>query len=148
MKAFFRKISPVGAAKDLAHELARPQPYRWHVLGVSLALTFAVFMIFIPESQRKDPERPVVTYITSFAPNRSDDEIIASNEANQIKQDERRAAIARAEERRKELYRALGQATGIDTDAMEREIAEDEAAEASGAAPSQERLQASNIADD
>ena len=121
--SFWRRISPKGAVKDFAHEWRQPTPYRWQVLGVSVAATFAVMVTFIPPNQYVPPPRPQVTYITSFAPDRTQEEIIASNIANQQRQDELRAERERRIERRKELYRALGRATGLDVDAMEAEIA-------------------------
>ena len=72
---------------------------------------------------------PEVTYISTFAPGRSEAEIEASNAANQKQQDALRADQAAREEKAKDAYRALGRATGLDVDAMEREIKRDEARE-------------------
>ena len=128
--SFWRRINPKDAVEDFASEWRRPNPYRWRVLGVSVAATFAIMMVFIPDSERVEPRRPEVTYITSFAPDRTEEEIVASNLENQQRQDELAALRARREERRKELYRTLGRATFIDVEAMEAEIAREEAAEA------------------
>ena len=75
------------------------------------------------------PRPPEVTYITTFAEGRSDQEIIASNEANQARNDQLRAAQEEIEEQKREMYRALGRATGIDVDAMEAQIEADRARE-------------------
>lgn len=128
MKAFLRQISPVGAVKDFSSEFSRPTPYRWHILGVSVAATFFVFMMFIPEDQLIEPRRPEVTYITSYAPGRSDEEIMATNIANQERKEALAAEQAEREELRKDMYRALGRATGLDVDAMEAEIERERAA--------------------
>jgi len=138
---YWRKISPRGAVGDLVEAWKQPTPYRWQILGVSVALTFTLMVLLIPESQRKPPERPQVTYISTFAPGRSDAEITASNLANQRRQDELQVQRDALAERKKELYRQLGRATGIDVDAMERQIARDQAAEAAAAARA-ERAQA------
>ena len=129
---FLRDISPKRAALDLATvwRQDRGNPHRWRILAVSIALTAGLFILLIPKSQRIEPRRPNVTYITTFAPDRTDEEIIASNLANQERKEERQALERQRDERRKELYRTLGQATGLDTEAMEREIAADEAREA------------------
>ncbi len=94
-------------------------------------------LMLIPASQRVAPERPKIVYITSYAPNRSDAEITASNKENQLKKEERAAQLAEADERRKDMYRTLGRATGVDVDAMEQEIARDQAAEAARQSPPQ-----------
>ncbi len=109
---------------------------------MSVAATFALMVMFLPESQRADPRPPTITWITTFAPGRTEAEIAASNLANQKRQDALRAQAAAREERRKELYRQLGRATGVDVDKMEadieREKAEEEAAARQPAQPEQQ----------
>ena len=142
MKEFLRRISPRAAFSDFLHEWQAPTPHRWQVLGVSVAATFALMVMFLPESQRADPRPPTITWITTFAPGRTEAEIAASNLANQKRQDALRAQAAAREERRKELYRQLGRATGVDVDKMEadieREKAEEEAAAKQPARPEQQ----------
>ena len=128
--SFWRRISPKQAIDDFSDQWQQPTPHRWHIMGVAIAATFAVFMVFIPESQRAPPARPDVTYITTYAPGRTLEEIQASNTANQERKDALAARRAAIEERKKELYRTLGRATFIDVDAMEAEIERDEAAAA------------------
>jgi len=134
---YWRRISPRGAVGDLVEQWRQPTPYRWQILGVSVALTFTLMVVLIPESQRAPPARPEVTYISTFEPGRSDEEIAASNLANQRRQDEVQVQRDALEERKKELYRRLGRATGIDVDAMERQIEREQAAEAAAAARAQ-----------
>jgi len=131
--SYWRNISPRGALADLVHEWRQPTPYRWQILSVSVAATFALMVVMIPESQRVPPPRPEVTYITTFAPGRSEADIVASNIANQKQQDEIAALRAEQAERRREAYKALGRATGLDVDAMEAEIERERAAEAAAA---------------
>lgn len=128
--SFWRRISPSRAVADFANEWRQPNPHRWQVLGVAVAATFAVMVMFIPESQRVEPAPPDITWITSFAADRTEAEIIASNIANQERKDRLAAEAAERAERRKEMYRALGRATGVDVDAMEAEIERERAAEA------------------
>jgi len=125
---FWRKVSPVGAARDFARVWAS-NPVRWRVLAFSLTITGVVMYVAIPASQRITPPRPDIFYITSFEPDRTDAQIEESNLANQKKQDAIRAELAAREEFRKELYRELGRASGLDVDEMEREIARQEAAD-------------------
>lgn len=134
MRGFFRRISPKRAALDFAEQWRQPTPHRWQIMGVAIAATFAIFMLFIPDSQRAAPARPEITYITTLDENRSDEEIMASNIENQARKD---AAEARAEEvaeRKKDMYRALGRATFIDVDEMEAEIEAERAVEESAEA--------------
>lgn len=141
MKDFFRRISPRRAVTDFHDQWKQPTPHRWQILGVAMAATFAVFMLFIPDSQRAPPARPDVMLISTFEENRTEAEIIASNCANQQLKDELQARIEASEERKREIYKALGRATFIDVDAIEAEIeAEQAAEEAQDAGPTEEEV--------
>ena len=129
---FWRNVSPSGAISDFA-QVWRENPTRWRVLAVSAAMTFSILWVFLPEDQRAEPRPPEVIYISTFDEARTEAEIVASNIANQERQDELAALEAEREELRKELYRELGRATFIDVEEMEREIAREEAAAEPGA---------------
>lgn len=129
MKGFFRRISPRRAVTDFHDQWKQPTPHRWQILGVAMAATFAVFMLFIPESQRAPPARPDVLYISTFEEDRTEAQIIASNCANQELKDALRARLDATAERKREIYRALGRATFIDVDAIEAEIEAERPAE-------------------
>ena len=90
-------------------------------LGGLLALT--------QESHFRPPDAPKVSYISTFAEGRSDEEIRQSNIANQQRKEAREAERAELQERKVEAYKALGRATGLDVDAMEREAAIERARE-------------------
>jgi hypothetical protein len=133
---YINRFSPRGAVdalSDLLDYWRQPTPYRWQILGLSVAVTFTLMVLFIPESQRPEPRRPHVTYIPTFAPGRTDEEIAASNLENQKRQEQLEAERLAREEERKERARILGRATGIDVDALEkqmtRRLAEQEAAQ-------------------
>jgi hypothetical protein len=106
---------------------------RFGVLLAAVAMTGTILYQFTAEKWRVPIARPDVTYITTFDPTRTDAQIRASILANQRRQDAIRAEQARREEEARKAYRELGRATGIDVDAMEREIARDNA-DASGPA--------------
>lgn len=133
--SFWRQISPRGAVGDLVEQWKQPTPHRWQILGVSVAATFALITLFIPESERKEPEHPKVTWITTFAPGRTDAEIIQSNIENQKKQERIRALQAEAEARRKEIYRTIGRASGFDVDALEKQYSDSPSPTPTASAP-------------
>ena len=130
---FWRQISPRRAVSDFANEWRQPNPYRWRVLGVSVAATFALMILFVPESERIQPQPPDVTWITTFAEGRTDAEIAASNLENQKRKDRLKAEAEARAERRREAYKALGRATGVDVDSMEAEAERERAAEQAAA---------------
>jgi len=127
--SFWRKISPTGAVRDLTHEFMRPNPYRWPVIGLSALATFTLFSVMWREGGEGPPPRPEVTYITTFAPHRTDAQIAASNAANQARKDKLIAEQAERDEQVKGIYRTLGRMSGMDVDKIEREGAAEQAAE-------------------
>jgi len=119
--SFWRQISPRGAVEDLVHEWRRPNPYRWRVLGVSVAATFTLMVIVIPDTERMEPRPPDVTWISTFRPDRTDEEIVASNIENQKRKDKLKAEAEARAERKREAARALARASGFDPDELARQ---------------------------
>jgi uncharacterized protein (UPF0335 family) len=107
---------------------------RFGVLAVAIGITGVLLYQFTRERVRIPPPRPEVTYISTFEQGRTDAEIEASNLVNQKRQDRINAEQAKREEEVKDAYRALGRATGLDVDAMEREIARDRTQDKAGTA--------------
>lgn len=122
------RFNPTGGIADFWQEIRRPTPYRWPILALSLLCTFGLLFWVTKERVLVPPEPPKVSFITTFANGRTDAEIIASNIANQKAKERDAAARAKLEEDVKDAYRALGRATGVDVDAMERKIAAEKAA--------------------
>ena len=127
---FTSRFNAVGGISDFWHEFRRPNPYRWPILGASLLCTGLLLFWVTQERVYLPPERPKVSLIATFPEGRTDAEIIASNIANQQVKDRREAERAARDAEVKGMYRELGRATGLDVDAMERDIAAKEAAAA------------------
>ena len=133
------RFNAAGGLADFWNEWKKPTPYRWPVLFAALAMSGTLMFWITQEKYYYPPEQPKVTYITTFAEGRTDEEIRASNLENQRLKDEREAALAERIERRRELYKEVGAASGLDVNKMEAEIREQEAAEARA---EEERLKA------
>ncbi len=123
------RFNPTGGIADFWQEIRRPTPYRWPILGLSLLCTFGLLFWVTKERVLLPPEAPKVSFISTFPEGRTDSEIIASNLENQQRKQLREAERARIEDEVKAAYRALGRATGVDVDAMERKIAAEKAAQ-------------------
>ena len=108
---------------DLWDYVREPRPYRWTLLAVSFAIPATGLALLSRESHFRPPDAPEVTYISTFAEGRSEEEIRQSNIANQQRKDALEAERAELERRKIEAYKSLGRATGLDVDAMEREAA-------------------------
>lgn len=122
------RFNPTPGALDFWNEFKKPTPYRWPILGVSALMTFGLMYQITSESALVPPRPPKVTYIASFAADRDDAEIIATNIENQKNQDAVAALLEQNEERKRELYRTLGRASGMDVDEIERKAAQERAA--------------------
>ncbi len=114
------RFNPAPGIKDFWHEFRKPNPYRWPILFVSTVPFMVIFWWLSSETVYANPERPQITYIETLSPDRSDEEIMASNLANQELKDLREARQAELEQRKRDAYKALGAATGIDVEAAER----------------------------
>ncbi|MCL4673984.1 MAG: hypothetical protein KJZ64_13875 [Sphingomonadaceae bacterium] len=145
--SYLSKFNPAGGAADFWNEFRRPNPYRWPILIVSCLITFSILSMVMWEEYRIPPERPTVTYITTFAEGRTDAEIAASNEANQRLKEKLQAEEEARLERQRDAYRAIGRATGIDVDAIDARIARERAAEQAAQEARRRELLGDKIAD-
>jgi hypothetical protein len=118
-----RNVSPIEGFGSLIEYWKQPTPYRWQILALSVALTFAMLFVFVPKTERAPPPKADIVWINSWPEGRSDQEIIASNIANQKRKDEAAVLEKQRTELRKEFYRELARASGMDPDALEREFA-------------------------
>ena len=122
-------VSPVGGIGSFIDQWKQPTPYRWQILGVSVALTFTMMVLFAPKTERAPPAKPDVIWIDSWPEGRSDKEIVASNLENQ-KRKEADAAIEQERiEFRKQFYRKLARASGMDPDELARQYGARDAAQ-------------------
>jgi hypothetical protein len=125
--SMFRDVSFAGVGSDLIAYLRTPRQHRW--LLVILACAPPAFIIMLFNLDLRDvgkPGEPEITYIESWPADRSLKEIIESNIANQKIKDEQ-------ERRAREAYKALGRATGMDVDRIEREALAEQAKKAAAA---------------
>lgn len=125
--SFLSRFNPKDGISDFWNEFTRPNPHRWPILGVSVLITTGLFAWITQDKVVGDPIPYEVEFITSFSPDRSKEEIVAGNIANQQRKDELERILAEREERKKEIYRALGRAAGMDVEKIEREAAEEAA---------------------
>ncbi len=123
------RFNPKAGVADFWHEFRKPNPLRWPILVVSCAPLAVMFYWLSSETVYKDPERPTITYISTYEPGRSDDEIVESNLVNQEVKELREAEEERIAQRKRDLYKALGAAAGMDVDEIAREADQRRAAE-------------------
>lgn len=134
------RFNPAPGLADFWNEVRRPQPFRWLILVLSAMPAALILYWAWGTTAYGDPERPNVTYITTLDPARSDAEIATENRANQEVKALRAAALARVETRKREMYKALGAATGMDVEEIERKAEAERAAEEAAAAKRREDL--------
>jgi hypothetical protein len=134
------RFNPAPGLADFWTEIRRPNPYRWPFLALSVLPVAAILYWALGTTVYAEPERPKVTYITTLDPARTDVEIAAENLTNQETKDLRAAEIARIAERKREMYKALGSAAGMDVEKIEAEAEAERAAEAAAAAKRREEM--------
>lgn len=128
------RFNPASGFADFWNEIRRPQPYRWPILALSIMPVAGMLYWGMNSTVYGEPERPKINYITTLDPARSDAEIAAENRANQEIKDLRAAEMTRIAQRKRELYKALGSAAGMDVEEIERRAEAERAAEEAAAA--------------
>ena len=127
---FFRRFNPLNALGDLGHELATPYPHRFKIMALALALTIGVFSVMWQEGAAGLPHPPKVTYVDSYLPGRTEEEIVAGNVAATRASRAAAAEQAASDERIRQMYKTLGRVSGMDVEAIEAKAEAERAAEA------------------
>lgn len=126
--SFFRDVSFKGAGSDLITFLRTPREHRWLLALLAAAPPLMIVYMFNSDIlERTKPGPPEIIYIESWPADRSIAEIIKSNEERQKIEDQQQARV-------REAYKALGRASGMDVDRIEREAEAERAAKAKAAA--------------
>lgn len=133
MRILPSRFNPTGGIADFWNEIRRPTPHRWPILFVSMLPAALMIWWGVNSTQYAEPERPTIEYITTLDPARSEAEIMAENRANQEIKDLRAAEEERIAKQKREIYKSLGRATGMDVDAIERKADAERAAEKAAA---------------
>lgn len=123
------RFNPAPGLFDFWSEFRRPNKYRWPILALSLIPVGLIMAWATKQEFYAPPERPRITYITTLEEGRTDAQIAAENAANQEIKDLRAAEEARLAKEKREIYKALGKATGLDVEAIERKAEAERAAE-------------------
>lgn len=130
------RFNPAPGIADFWNQIRKPQPYRMLILALSiLPAAGMLYWGLTGTTVYGLPERPKVTYITTLDPERSEAEIMAENEANQKIKDLRAKELARIAETKRNMYKALGRAAGMDVEAIESKAEAENAAKAAASNP-------------
>jgi hypothetical protein len=138
--SYWRKVNPVGAIADFREVYKQAGTNRWRFAAAAAAMTFAVFMVMWQEEVRGPPPPPTVTIIKSWRADRSLEEIRRTNLENQREKERLAAEQAKRDEDVRNIYKALGRASGMDVDAIEKQAAADHAAEEVAAKAAQAKI--------
>jgi hypothetical protein len=124
--AFFKNISPTRAGGDLIAYLREDRPYKVPLfLAACFPPAIMIGLVYFDALEKAKPPPPEVMYFESWPLTRTIEESRAAIAKNGIEKTKQLEAA-------KEAYKALGRATGMDVDAIEREaIADSEKAKAS-----------------
>ena len=134
------RFNPASGISDFWNEIRRPTPYRWPILALSILPVAGMLYWGMNSTVYGEPERPKITYITTLDGTRTDAEIMAENVANQEIKDLREAELERVAARKREMYKALGSAAGMNVEEIERKAEAERAAEAAAEATRREEL--------
>ncbi|GHC89040.1 hypothetical protein [Novosphingobium pokkalii] len=129
MKGFFRNVSPRRAVLDLWQVMGAPSEFRARALILAALVTGGIFYLMTQQEGRGLPKPPTIIYFESWRADRSDAEILKGNIEAQKKADAEEAAEEQRQEDIRKMYKAVGAATGIDTQKMYDDGTKERAAE-------------------
>lgn len=142
LRDVWRNAHPTGAVADLRLVFQQAGSNRWRIAVLAAATTFSIFYMLMGESWKAPRPKPDIIYIRTFAPNRTEAEIIASNIANQKRKDALAAEQAKRDADVREIYMKLGRMSGMDVNQIAAEgDAERAAAAAKAKAEQQQALE-------
>lgn len=120
--SFFKDVKFAAAGSDLIQYLRAPGEYKLLIMLASCVPPALIVGAFYLDAREKSkPGPPEIIYFESWPLTRTIEESRAANIEYQKKKDAQRAV-------EKEAYMALGRATGIDVDRIDREARADQAA--------------------
>ena len=132
--SIWRNINPTGAIGDFVAVWRSAGKLRWRFMLAAIAVSATLFSLIVREEERIEPRPPEITYITSWRADRSEAEILASNAANRRRQKQLAIEQAQRDLEVKNIYKAIGRASGMDVEAIDRQATAEAAASAAAAA--------------
>lgn len=120
LRDVMKTASPTGAISDFMAVYRQAGKNRWWIAITAACITSGMFWALTHESWKRPRALPEVFYITTFAPDRTEEESLNFRKARQAEREAREAAYAAADAEGRKLYKQLGRASGIDVDAIEK----------------------------
>lgn len=127
--SYWQHVNPVAAISDIKEVVRQAGDNKWRIGLAAAATTLFLFWSLTHESWRVPQEKPKIIYINSWYADRSEEQTKANIEKNQKLKDALKADQDKRDEAVKNIYRQIGKASGMDTDAIERKAQADTAAE-------------------
>ena len=127
--SIWKNVSPSGAVAEFVTVFQQAGPKRWPIAILSAAITVGMVSMLAGESWKMPRKLPEITYITTFPEDWTEAESKAFREERQRQKEAREAEIAKADKETRELWEALGRASGMDVDAIKRKAEADRLAE-------------------
>jgi hypothetical protein len=113
-------VNPVGAIGDLRDVIRDSGSNRLRTAIAALVITFMLFWLIGRDTWRLPPPRPTIVYINSWPASRTMAETKKFIEANQKRNDLIAADEAKRAEEMRQMYKAVGRASGMDVDGIEQ----------------------------
>lgn len=126
---YWADVKPIGMIADFREVWRQSYGNRLRIGALSAACTFAVFGTMWQQEAKGPHPPPEVTYVASWHADRTDEEIVASNVANQELKEKYAAEQAKRDEAVRDIYKTLGRMAGMDVEKIAREADAERAAE-------------------
>jgi hypothetical protein len=147
MREMWSETRRGGAIADLREVYRQAGRNRWWFLALAGLTTLGLFSVMAGQSWKKKRALPEITYVNLWPAHRSDAETKAFIAENQRRKEAREAAVAKAQEEERAIYKALGRASGMDVETMDKRGAEERAREAAAEKARNDAILKANVRD-
>ena len=105
--AFFTRLSPFRAIRDLRFFLAQRQPYELGFLALAIVITGLLLIGFMHDSQVEKVYKPDIVYVQQWRLDRSEADILAQQKIDQKKKDADQADLKKRQAANQAYFKRL-----------------------------------------
>ncbi len=105
--AFFTRLSPFRAIRDLRFFLAQRQPYELGFLALAIVITGLLLIGFMRDSQVEKIYKPDIVYVQQWRLDRSEADILAQQKIDQKKKDADQAGLKKRQAASQAYFKRL-----------------------------------------
>lgn len=107
MTAFFARMNPLRAYRDLRDFMVGRGPQEFWFLGAAVAITMFLIYAFVKDSHAVKAYKPDIVYVQQWKLDRTDAEIVAQQKIDQVQRDKDLAEVKKRQDATRAQFKKL-----------------------------------------